>query len=75
MPRNAPPNYEQKFADFIRLCRESKKSGVKQVVVASPSVIGDNYDEIIESLSRLAEAGLALQVADPESPPRDVSRN
>jgi dihydrodipicolinate synthase/N-acetylneuraminate lyase len=75
MPRNTPPNYEKKFADFIRLCRESKVAGVKVVVVAAPSVIGDNYDEIIESLSRLAEAGLGLQIADPEPPRRDVSRN
>ncbi len=75
MPRNTPPNYEKKFADFIRLCQESKATGVKAVAVAAPSVIGDNYDEVIESLSRLAEAGLGLQIADPEPPRRDVSRN
>ena len=67
MPRFTPPDYETKFADFIRLCRESKKSGVKQVVVANPSVIGDTHDEIIESLSRLAEAGLSLSIATAES--------
>lgn len=78
MPRTTPPDYNSKFADFIRLCVESQKSGVKQVVVATPSVIGDNYAEIVESLSRLAESGLALNVAEPEPParrPADVSRN
>jgi len=75
MPRNPPPTYERKFADFIRLCRDAKAAGVRTVLVASPCVIGDNYDEIIESLSRLAEAGLSLQVADPEPPRRDVTRN
>jgi hypothetical protein len=58
-----PGGYEKKFADFIRLCAETKASGVKQVVVAYPWVLGDNYQEVIESLSRLADAGLALQVA------------
>ncbi len=78
MPRSTPPDYETKFADFIRLCAESQKSGVKQLVVATPSVIGDSYAEVIESLSRLAESGLALSIAEPEPPargPADVSRN
>jgi len=67
MPRFTPPDYETKFSDFIRLCRESQKSRVKQVVVANPSVIGDTHDEIIESLSRLAEAGLSLSIVAAES--------
>lgn len=78
MPRSIPPDYETKFAEFIRLCTDARKSGVKQVVVATPSVIGDNYHEVVESLSRLAEAGLSLNIAEPEPPARrvtDVSRN
>ena len=57
-----PGGYEKKFGDFIRLCAETKAAGVKQVVVAYPWVLGDNYEEVIESLSRLADAGLALRV-------------
>lgn len=49
-------------------------SGLKQVVIATPSVIGDTYAEVMESLSRLAEAGLNLHVAGPE-PSKDPSRN
>lgn len=78
MPRSTPPDYNSKFADFIRMCAESHKSGVKQLVVATPSVIGDNYAEIVESLSRLAELGLVLSIAEPEPParrPADISRN
>jgi dihydrodipicolinate synthase/N-acetylneuraminate lyase len=75
MPRQTPRDYEKKFAGFIRLCQEARVSGVKQVVVATPSVIGDTRDEMVESLSRLAEAGLTLQVAQPEPPARDTSRN
>jgi len=78
MPRSTPTDYATKFADFIRMCSDARKSGLKAIVVATPSVIGDNYAEIIESLSRLAEAGLGLNVAQPEPPapkPADVSRN
>ncbi len=58
-----PPGYEKKFADFIRLCAESKTKGVTHVTIAYPWALGDNYDELIESLSRLADAGLHLHVA------------
>ena len=57
------PAYEQKFADFIRLCSDAKAKGLSQITVAYPWVIGDNYEEVIESLSRLANAGLSLHIA------------
>jgi dihydrodipicolinate synthase/N-acetylneuraminate lyase len=66
MARSLPPNYETKFAEFIRMCRDAKTSGLKVIVVAHPSVIGDTYEEIIESLSRLAEADLSFHAAKPE---------
>ena len=59
----APPGYEKKFADFIKLCAEAKAKGATQVTVAYPWVLGDTYDELMESLSRLADAGLLLNVA------------
>jgi len=58
-----PPGYEKKFADFIRLCSEAKAEGATQVTVAYPWVLGDTYEELIESLSRLADAGLFLHIA------------
>ncbi len=60
---SAPPGYEKKFADFIRLCSEAKAKGATEVVVAFPWVLGDTYEEVIESLSRLADAGLLLHIA------------
>lgn len=57
-----PANYEQKFADFITMCQESKQAGIEEVAVAYPWVLGDTYEEIIESLSRLADAGLSLHI-------------
>ena len=58
-----PPDYEKKFAGFIQLCAEAKAKGISQVVIAYPWVIGDNYEEVMESLSRLADAGLFLHIA------------
>jgi hypothetical protein len=57
-----PPGYEEKFADFIRLCSEAKANGTAQVVIGYPWVLGDTYEELIESLSRLADAGLTLHI-------------
>lgn len=63
MSHKLPPGYEQKFADFIKLCEEAKSKNVQHVIIAQPSAIGDTYDEVMESLSRLADAGLALNIA------------
>jgi hypothetical protein len=58
-----PPGYEEKFADFIKMCAEAKSLGVSEIVVAQPWALGDNYEEVIESLSRLKKAGLTLHIA------------
>ncbi|MBE0541921.1 MAG: hypothetical protein IH623_11085 [Verrucomicrobia bacterium] len=63
MSHEMPWDYEQKFADFIRLCKEAKSKRVGHVIVARPSEIGDTYEEVMESSSRLADAGLALHIA------------
>lgn len=72
MNHSTPPGYEQKFADFIRMCAELKAKGATQMVVAYPWALGDTYDEVIESLSRLADAGLNLHIVAREPSP---SRN
>lgn len=63
-----PAGYEEKFSDFIRMCSEAKAQGVEVVLVATPGVLGDDYGEVMESLSRLADAGLALRVAARNAP-------
>lgn len=55
-------DYDEKFASFIEMCAEAKRQQVDAVVVSHPAVLGDTYAELIESLSRLAEAGLALSI-------------
>jgi hypothetical protein len=58
-----PRHYEHKFAEFIKLCDEAKSKRIGHVIIARPAEIGDTYDEVMESLSRLADAGLALHIA------------
>jgi hypothetical protein len=60
---STPPGYEKKFADFIKLCADTKAKGNGEIVIGYPWVLGDNYEELVESLSRLADAGLSLHVA------------
>ena len=64
MRQTPPDGYEEKFAGFIRACEQAKAEGIPNVVIARPQTLGDTYDEIIQSLWRLADAGLALITAE-----------
>ena len=59
---NPPGGYEKKFSDFIEMCETARQDNIPQVIIRHPSVLGDNYEEVIESLSRLADAGLSLRI-------------
>jgi len=61
-PNGNSENYEEKFASFIKMCEEAKQDNIPQVIISRPQDLGDNYEEIVENLSRLAEAGLSLQI-------------
>ena len=39
--------------------------GLQAVIVASPEVLGDNYEELVHNLNRLAEHNLMLQIVPP----------
>jgi hypothetical protein len=43
---------------------------MKTLLVGYPWVLGDNYGELIERLSRLADAGLMLEISAREESPR-----
>jgi hypothetical protein len=61
--------YEEKFATFIKMVEhfKGKPKGEKPdvLLVAAPWVLGDNYEELTESLDRLAAAGIPLLIAPP----------
>lgn len=56
--------YAEKFHS-LRVAIEAARAKSTGIVIAAPWVIGDTYEEITESLSRFAEAGVALHVAEP----------
>jgi hypothetical protein len=55
--------YPVKFANLVRLARMRR---AEIAVVAFPGVLGDTYDEVMQSLSLLAEQGLRLMIANPQ---------
>jgi hypothetical protein len=55
----------KKYADFDKMIRESKAKGIQDVIVATPQTLGDNYEELIANLNKLASAGLRLNIAKP----------
>ena len=55
--------YPTKFANLLRLARAQR---TEVVVVDTPGVLGDTYDEIVQSLSLLAERGLQLAISTPQ---------
>jgi hypothetical protein len=67
MTHQSPLGYETKFANFIRMCEETKADGIKDIIVASYKAIGDTDEEMQESLARLADAGLTLHIAAPNN--------
>ena len=54
--------YDEKFSGFLQSIAEAKANGIENLVISSPWIIGDTYEEILESLSRLAGSGIALHV-------------
>jgi hypothetical protein len=56
-------DYPLKFANLVRLARTRR---TEIAVVAFPGVLGDTYDEVMQSLSLLAEQGLRLMIAKPQ---------
>ena len=56
--------YTQKFAGFIKLCDEARAKGATSILVSWPWVLGDNYEELVESLARIADAHLALHIVE-----------
>ncbi len=66
---------ESKLTSFLEMCNSARRKGADRVVVASPGVLGDNCDEIRDSLNQLANLGLALVVISPEEPAQPPTRS
>ena len=58
-----PKDYTTKFEEFIKMCDATKQGDT--VIVDHPEVLGDTYEELVESLSRIAKAKALLAIARP----------
>ena len=54
---------EEKFQSFNDMLDDAKMNRLDAVMVAWPEVLGDDYEEIIENLARLADKGLNVAIA------------
>ena len=61
--------YEQKFAAFIEVCGKANPSGKDVLIINHPEVIGDTYDEIVESLNRISDANFCLAIVSSKDRP------
>jgi hypothetical protein len=61
--------YEKKFAAFIDMLQTE----ADVVIISDPEMLGDDYEEMVESLNRLADAEKVLSIVP--RPLRDVRRN
>ena len=64
-----------KFKELDRLVREAQTKGdVDAVLVASPQVLGDTYEELVANLNKLAGAELAVVIVPPSDRANTVAR-
>ena len=54
--------YEQKFAGFISVCEKANPSENDVLIICNPEALGDDYEELVESLNRLGDAGFNLAI-------------
>ena len=60
---DGPAGYREKSGALIDLLGRTKPGDV--VAVANPDALGDTYEELVESLKRLADAEALLAIASP----------
>jgi thiamine monophosphate synthase len=54
--------YEKKYHDLLQRIQGAQANGITLFVVREPQELGDTYEDIVESLNRLADADLNLAV-------------
>jgi DNA repair photolyase len=55
--------YKDKFTGLLRLCAKAKKNGWQVLIVASPEILGDDYEELVTNLRQAAKAGMMVAFA------------
>jgi hypothetical protein len=55
-----------KFVKFDQMVQNAWKDQAEAVIVASPQVLGDTYDELLVNLNKLGQAKLLLAIVPPQ---------
>ncbi len=59
--------YRTKYKEFLQRLKEAQANDVTLIVIQKPEELGDTYEEMVESLNRLAALDLNLAILPPES--------
>ena len=67
--------YPAKWGKLYEALADAMKNKVESVIVHSPEVLGDTYEELVTNLSAIASHGMKLLVLPPEEAGYKVSKN
>jgi len=56
---------ELKFRGLAQALERVKADKIDELRIAHPEVLGDNYEELVENLNRIAAAEVALVIVPP----------
>lgn len=65
MVGEAQEPYEDKFKGLLEAIA-SAKGEAETIVIGSPQTLGDDYEELVESLNRISAAGLSVTIVPPQ---------
>lgn len=65
--------YEKKYRALLQRIHDAQANGITLFVVQKPEELGETYQDLIETLNRLADADLNLAILPREA--RDKPKN
>lgn len=57
-----PTKYATKYKKFLQRLKDAKANGVTLIVIKEPQELGETYEDMVESLNRLAAMDLNLAI-------------
>jgi hypothetical protein len=59
-------NYDTKYRELVSRINEAKANRITLFVVRRPEELGETYEEMVETLNRLAAADMNLAILPPD---------
>lgn len=67
MAKRTPVKQSTKSKDFLKRLQDAKANGVTLIVIQAPQELGDNYQEMVETLNQLAAMDMNLAILPKEA--------